>query len=166
MAKDDMIELEGTVVEALPNTMFQVDIGNGHTILAHISGKLRMNYIRILPGDKVTVRSEFAVSEGHKVSDYFDANGHRLAAPTGADGADAWYVALGVPVAPRTKVWGKWDVYRDAKTWDSARQIYGVSAEHRFHPNVMLQANYAFNNDHLSADRHYHSFDMQLYWRF
>ena len=55
MAKDDVIELEGTVIEALPNAMFQVDIGNGHTILAHISGKLRMNYIRILPGDKVTV---------------------------------------------------------------------------------------------------------------
>ena len=50
-----MIEVEGTVVEAMPNTTFQVDIGNGHTILAHISGKLRMNYIRILPGDKVTV---------------------------------------------------------------------------------------------------------------
>ncbi len=50
-----MIEVEGVVVEALPNTTFQVDIGNGHTILAHISGKLRMNFIRILPGDKVTV---------------------------------------------------------------------------------------------------------------
>ena len=56
MAKDDVIELEGTVVESLPNTMFQVDISNGHTILAHISGKLRMNFIRILPGDKVTVQ--------------------------------------------------------------------------------------------------------------
>ena len=60
MAKSDMIEVEGVVVEALPNTTFQVDIGNGHTILAHISGKLRMNFIRILPnqllpGDKVTV---------------------------------------------------------------------------------------------------------------
>ena len=50
-----MIEVEGVVVEALPNTRFQVDIGNGHMILAHISGKLRMNFIRILPGDKVTV---------------------------------------------------------------------------------------------------------------
>ena len=50
-----MIEVEGTVVEAMPNTTFQVVIGNGHTILAHISGKLRMNFIRILPGDKVTV---------------------------------------------------------------------------------------------------------------
>jgi translation initiation factor IF-1 len=50
-----MIEVEGVVKEALPNTTFQVDIGNGHMILAHISGKLRMNFIRILPGDKVTV---------------------------------------------------------------------------------------------------------------
>ena len=50
-----MIEVEGVVVESLPNTTFQVDIGNGHTILAHISGKLRMNFIRILPGDKGTV---------------------------------------------------------------------------------------------------------------
>lgn len=56
MAKDDIIELEGTVVESLPNTTFRVDIGNGHIILAHISGKLRMNFIRILPGDKVTVQ--------------------------------------------------------------------------------------------------------------
>ena len=55
MTKSDMIEVEGVVVESLPNTTFQVDIGNGHTILAHTSGKLRMNFIRILPGDKVTV---------------------------------------------------------------------------------------------------------------
>lgn len=56
MAKDDVIELEGTVVEALPNAMFQVELPNGHKILAHISGKLRMNFIHILPGDKVTVQ--------------------------------------------------------------------------------------------------------------
>lgn len=55
MAKSDMIEVEGVVIESMPNTTFKVDIGNGHTILAHISGKLRMNFIRILPGDKVTV---------------------------------------------------------------------------------------------------------------
>ena len=55
MAKEDVLELEGTVVEALPNAMFQVELENGHKILAHISGKLRMNFIRILPGDKVTV---------------------------------------------------------------------------------------------------------------
>ena len=53
MAKEDVIEVEGTVLEALPNAMFQVELENGHKILAHISGKLRMNFIKILPGDKV-----------------------------------------------------------------------------------------------------------------
>ena len=56
MAKDDVIELEGVVVDALPNAMFKVDIGHGQTILAHISGKLRMNFIKILTGDKVKVQ--------------------------------------------------------------------------------------------------------------
>ena len=55
MAKEDLIQIEGTVVEPLPNAMFRVSLANGKTILAHISGKMRMNYIRILPGDKVTV---------------------------------------------------------------------------------------------------------------
>lgn len=55
MSKEDIIEVEGKVVEALPNAMFEVELDNGHKILAHISGKLRMNFIRILPGDKVTV---------------------------------------------------------------------------------------------------------------
>ena len=55
MAKDDVIEFEGVVVEALPNATFRVELPNGHIVTAHISGKLRMNYIRILPGDKVTV---------------------------------------------------------------------------------------------------------------
>ncbi|ERT57545.1 translation initiation factor IF-1 [Peptoniphilus koenoeneniae] len=55
MAKEDVIEVEGKVIDALPNTNFKVELENGHVILAHISGKLRMNYIRILPGDKVTV---------------------------------------------------------------------------------------------------------------
>ena len=55
MTKEDVIEVEGTVVEALPNTTFKVELENGHQILAHISGKLRMNYIKILPGDKVKV---------------------------------------------------------------------------------------------------------------
>lgn len=55
MSKQDVIELEGTVTEALPNAQFNVELPNGHIILAHISGKLRMNFIRILPGDKVTV---------------------------------------------------------------------------------------------------------------
>jgi len=55
MAKEEGIEVEGTVLEPLPNAMFRVELANGHKILAHISGKMRMHYIRILPGDKVTV---------------------------------------------------------------------------------------------------------------
>jgi len=55
MAKEDHIEMEGTVIETLPNTMFRVELENGHVIIAHISGKMRKHYIRILTGDKVTV---------------------------------------------------------------------------------------------------------------
>ena len=55
MPKEDSIEVEGVVIEPLPNAMFRVELENGHKILAHISGKMRMNYIRILPGDKVKV---------------------------------------------------------------------------------------------------------------
>ena len=55
MAKDDVIEVEGKVVDTLPNAMFKVELENGATILAHVSGKIRMHYIRILPGDRVTV---------------------------------------------------------------------------------------------------------------
>ena len=55
MSKQDVIEVEGKVLEALPNAMFQVELENGHVDLAHVSGKIRMNFIRILPGDKVTI---------------------------------------------------------------------------------------------------------------
>lgn len=65
MSKEDVIELEGTVLEALPNAMFRVELANGHKILAHVSGKLRMNYIRIVPGDKVTVEmSPYDLTKG------------------------------------------------------------------------------------------------------
>lgn len=65
MAKDDVIEVEATVVEALPNTMFRVKLQNGVVILAHVSGKIRQHYIRILPGDRVTVEiSPYDVTRG------------------------------------------------------------------------------------------------------
>lgn len=65
MAKDDVIEIEGTILETLPNAMFKVELENGHEILAHVSGKIRMNYIRILPGDKVTVEmSPYDLTKG------------------------------------------------------------------------------------------------------
>ena len=65
MSKADVIEIEGTVVEKLPNAMFRVKLENDHEVLAHISGKLRMNFIRILPGDKVTLEmSPYDLSKG------------------------------------------------------------------------------------------------------
>lgn len=65
MSKSDVIEIEGIVTEKLPNAMFKVRLENGHEVLAHISGKLRMNYIRILPGDKVTMElSPYDLSKG------------------------------------------------------------------------------------------------------
>ena len=65
MSKADVIEVEGTVLEKLPNAMFRVELGNKHVVLAHISGKLRMNFIRILPGDKVTIElSPYDLTKG------------------------------------------------------------------------------------------------------
>ena len=65
MAKKDTIEVEGVVVEPLPNAMFRVELSNGHKVLAHISGKIRMHYIRILPGDRVLVElSPYDLSRG------------------------------------------------------------------------------------------------------
>ena len=68
MSKADVIEIEGVVVEKLPNAMFKVELENGHIVLAHISGKLRMNFINILPGDKVTLEmSPYDLSKGRIV---------------------------------------------------------------------------------------------------
>ena len=65
MSKEDVIEIEGTVVESLPNAQFRVELPNGHQLLAHISGKLRMYFIRILPGDKVTLEmSPYDLTKG------------------------------------------------------------------------------------------------------
>ena len=65
MAKADMLEVEGVVTEALPNATFEVELQNGHKILAHLSGKLRMNYIRVLPGDKVKLEmSPYDLTKG------------------------------------------------------------------------------------------------------
>ena len=65
MAKEDLIEVEGVIAEALPNAMFRVVLDNGHKVLAHVSGKIRMNFIRILPGDKVKLElSPYDLSRG------------------------------------------------------------------------------------------------------
>lgn len=68
MAKEDVIEMQGTVLDTLPNTMFRVELENGHVVVAHISGKMRKNYIRILTGDKVTVEmTPYDLSKGRIV---------------------------------------------------------------------------------------------------
>ncbi|MEJ2690935.1 MAG: translation initiation factor IF-1 [Deltaproteobacteria bacterium] len=68
MAKEEAIQVEGTIVEPLPNAMFRVELENGHRILAHISGKMRMHFIKILPGDKVTVElSPYDLTRGRVV---------------------------------------------------------------------------------------------------
>ncbi|MCX7699184.1 MAG: translation initiation factor IF-1 [Candidatus Goldbacteria bacterium] len=65
MSKEDMIEAEGVIIEPLPNATFRVELSNGHKILAHVSGKMRMNFIRLLPGDKVTVQlSPYDLTKG------------------------------------------------------------------------------------------------------
>lgn len=67
-SKPNLIEVEGTVIEALPNAMFRVELANGHKVLAHVSGKIRMNFIRILPGDRVTVElSPYDLTRGRIV---------------------------------------------------------------------------------------------------
>lgn len=80
MTKEDQIEMEGTVVDALPNTMFRVALENGHIILAHISGKMRKNYIRILKGDKVTVElTPYDLSKGRITFRHKEGNNHKVA---------------------------------------------------------------------------------------
>jgi translation initiation factor IF-1 len=71
VAKDDLIEFQGRVIEPLPNAMFRVELENGHKVLAHVSGKIRMNFIRILPGDRVTVElSPYDLTRGRIVYRY------------------------------------------------------------------------------------------------
>ncbi len=71
MARDDSITVEGTVVEALPNTMFRVELANKHVVLAHVSGKMRMHFIKILPGDRVTIEiSAYDPTKGRIVYRY------------------------------------------------------------------------------------------------
>ncbi len=71
MAKDDVIEIDGKVIEALPNAMFRVELENGHVVLCHIAGKMRMHYIRILPGDKVKVElTPYSLDKGRIIYRY------------------------------------------------------------------------------------------------
>lgn len=113
-----------------------------------------------------TVRAEYALSQGHKISDYVTAENGSLTV-SGDDRSDAWYVLVGAPAGKRAKVYARWDVYRDYRTRDSQKSLYGASADYYLCKNLKLQANYNFTEDMASrGDKYYNSFDVQLYWRF
>ena len=106
MSKADVIEIEGVVVEKLPNAMFKVELENGHIVLAHISGKLRMNFIKILPGDKVTLEmSPYDLSKGRIVwRDKYNRR-HKSRSKTQLElGARSFREISGALLSPRTEL--------------------------------------------------------------
>lgn len=108
-----------------------------------------------------TVRSEYMSSVGGSVKD-----------ATAPDHADSWYATIGIPVVKNFKLYGRWDVYRNAKTWDSMKTDYGLSANYFLGKNFILQLNYTFTDDRWVRntqpllDSHYNTFDFQVYARF
>lgn len=115
---------------------------------------------------KWAVRGEYVTSEGHKIADYsFDDDG--TVHVKGSDKADAWYAMVGVPVTSKCKIYGKWDVYRDDKTFSSAKSLYSLSVNYYFYKNLKVQGIYSYVNDKPNtADSHYNTAELQLYWRF
>lgn len=113
----------------------------------------------------ILIRTEYARSHGRKIVS--TSNGSAIA---GADRADAWYLTCGVPVNNHLRLWGKYDVYRDTKEWDSAKNLYGFTAEYYFYKNLKIQANYTYTYDRLARsqgkDGIYNTLDLQLYVRF
>ena len=114
----------------------------------------------------ITAHAEYAHSVGRKIS----TNTAGTPVISGADRADAWYALVGVPITDKIKVWGKYDVYRDTREWDSARSLYILTADYNFHKNLKLQLNYTRVNDRLvnntGGDGDYNQVDLQLYVRF
>ncbi len=115
---------------------------------------------------RVRARAEYARSHGRKLAT--DTGGKTVVA--GTDRADAWYATIGVPVSPRLDLWAKYDAYRDTRQWSSLRTLYFLTANYRFCPNLMLQANLGYVDDRAAraarADGSYPTADLQLYVRF
>lgn len=113
-----------------------------------------------------SVRGEYISHQGHKIADYsVTDDGH--VSVKGKDKADGWYAMVGVPVTPKCKIYGKWDVYRDDKSNESKKSIYGLSANYYFYKNLKIQGIYGFVEDKSYAgDQHYNTGEIQLYWRF
>lgn len=89
-----------------------------------------------------------------------------FAVDNASGGADAWYILVGTPSWKRARLFAHYDVYREGKSNDAAKSLYGLSAQYMFFPNLMLQANYDFNVNKTAQDECYHTVDLQLYWRF
>lgn len=89
-----------------------------------------------------------------------------FAVDNAAGGADAFFAIVGTPSWHRSRLFLHYDLYREGKSKDGSHAIYGLSAQHMPHPNIMLQANYGFNVDRTKTDERYHTVDLQLYWRF
>jgi hypothetical protein len=111
---------------------------------------------------KINVRAEYARSHGRKIGT--DSNG--LPAAVGANRADAWYAIVGVPVGEHWKFWGKYDVYRDNKEWNSTKSLYNLTAEYYFYKNLKIQGTYSYTHDRTAVDKDYNTFDLQVYYRF
>lgn len=108
-----------------------------------------------------SVRAEYVASQGHKASEYNKTTGNF----SGTGKSDAWYAQVGVPVTSKLKVYGRWDAYRDQKTWKSMTNNYSLALGYHFHKNFMLQANYTYTHNR-PADNHYNTADLQLYVKF
>lgn len=133
----------------------------------YTAGNVTVNRNRMAFGVKYesdwTARAEYITSEGHKVSDYTSDG-----TATGSDKADGWYVAVGVPIAKSMKIYGKWDVYRDAKTMRSATTTYNLSANYYLCSNLKLQFNYYFTHKgaDMSGDKNFNTAEAEIYLRF
>ena len=114
----------------------------------------------------VSVRAEYAHSTGRKIGTLSDGT----PAIVGTDRADAWYAIVGVPVTDHLKVWGKYDVYRDTREWDSTKSLYCLTGEYYFNKNLKIQANYSYCHDRqvntAGGDGDFNTLDLQLYIRF
>lgn len=114
----------------------------------------------------ISARAEYAHSVGRKITTAADGT----STISGADRADAWYAMVGVPVGEKVKLWAKYDVYRDAKEWNTARSLYILTADYNFTKNLKLQLNLTRVNDralnHAGQDGDYNMADLQAYFRF
>ena len=109
-----------------------------------------------------SVRAEYVASQGHKTSEYNAGTDSW----SGTGKSDSWYALVGAPVANKVKLYGRWDVYRDQKTWSTMKTNYGAAIEYSPCKNLKLQANYTYTHDRMALDNDYNTADLQVYVKF